>query len=107
MVLARTIVVANGVRYRRLAIPRLEQFEGAGVYYAATELEARFCTNTHAVSLGGGNSAGQAAMFLSRRAQCVHVVVRGEGLSATMSSYLSGRRGCAVRFGKTSRFSSG
>ncbi|NJL98162.1 MAG: FAD-dependent oxidoreductase [Synechococcaceae cyanobacterium SM2_3_2] len=87
----KTVVLANGVRYRRLPIPRLEDFEGAGVYYAATELEARFCSNTSAVILGGGNSAGQAAMFLSRRAHCTHIVVRGQGLAATMSSYLSDR----------------
>jgi thioredoxin reductase (NADPH) len=87
----RSVVLANGVQYRRLPLARLEDFEGRGIYYAATELEARFCYNTEAVIIGGGNSAGQAAMFLSRYAQHVHVVVRGEALSATMSSYLSDR----------------
>lgn len=70
---------------------RLEEFEGAGIYYAATELEARFCADDHVVIIGGGNSAGQAAMFLSRSAAHVTVAVRGEGLSATMSTYLSQR----------------
>ncbi|MEO0914946.1 MAG: NAD(P)/FAD-dependent oxidoreductase, partial [Pseudomonadota bacterium] len=69
-------------------LDRLEEFEGAGIYYAATELEARFCKNTDAVIIGGGNSAGQAAMFLSRHAGHVHVVIRRAGLSETMSNYL-------------------
>jgi thioredoxin reductase (NADPH) len=88
---ARTVILANGIQYRRLPLPRLDAFEGRGVYYAATELEARFCRDTDAVIVGGGNSAGQAAMFLSRSARCTHVVVRGDGLSDTMSSYLSDR----------------
>ena len=87
----RAVILANGVQYRKLPLDRLKEFEGAGVYYAATELEARFCRNTDAVIIGGGNSAGQAAMFLSRYAKCTHVVVRGKGLSQTMSSYLSER----------------
>ncbi len=72
---ARAVVVATGVQYRRLPIDRLEEFEGAGIYYAATEIEARYCKGTEAVIIGGGNSAGQAAMFLSRSARCVRVVV--------------------------------
>ena len=87
----RTVILANGVQYRRLPLERLEEFEGRGVYYAATELEARFCRDTQAVIVGGGNSAGQAAMFLSRTASCTHVLVRGNGLGDTMSSYLSDR----------------
>lgn len=87
----RTVILANGVQYRRLPLERIEDFEGQGIYYAATDLEARFCRNGQAVIVGGGNSAGQAAMFLSRYAECTHMVVRGDGLSATMSSYLSGR----------------
>jgi len=87
----RAVIVASGVQYRRLPIPRLAEFEGAGIYYAATEIEARYCRNTQAVIIGGGNSAGQAAMYLSRSAQCVHVVVRGSSLAASMSSYLSSR----------------
>jgi thioredoxin reductase (NADPH) len=90
-VCARAVVVATGVEYRRLPLPRLEDFEGNGVYYAATELEARWCRGTQAVIVGGGNSAGQAAMYLSRNADHVHVVVRGPSLAASMSSYLSQR----------------
>jgi thioredoxin reductase (NADPH) len=88
---AKAVVVATGVQYRRLPIERLENFEGAGIYYAATEIEARYCKETEAVVIGGGNSAGQAAMFLSRSARCVRVVVRGSSLAASMSSYLSSR----------------
>lgn len=87
----RAVIVASGVQYRRLPIPRLAEFEGAGIYYAATEIEARYCKGTQAVIIGGGNSAGQAAMYLSRSAKCVHVVVRGNSLAASMSSYLSSR----------------
>jgi thioredoxin reductase (NADPH) len=88
---AKSVVVATGVQYRRLPIERLEEFEGAGIYYAATEVEARYCKGADAVIIGGGNSAGQAAMFLSRTARQVRVVVRGESLAASMSSYLSSR----------------
>ena len=88
---ARAVVLANGVQYRKLPLERLEDFEGAGVYYAATELEARFCAGTNAVIGGGGNSAGQAAMFLSRHARCTRILVRGGGLAETMSSYLTER----------------
>ena len=87
----RAVIVAAGVQYRRLPIDRLAEFEGAGVYYAATEIEARYCKGTQAVVIGGGNSAGQAAMYLSRSAACVHVIVRGRSLAASMSSYLSSR----------------
>lgn len=90
-VCARAVVVATGVEYRRLPLERLADFEGSGVYYAATEVEARYCRNTEAVVIGGGNSAGQAAMYLSRNAVHVHVVVRGPSLAASMSSYLSSR----------------
>ena len=90
-VCAKAVVVATGVEYRRLPLPRLEDFEGNGVYYAATEIEARYCRGTEAVVVGGGNSAGQAAMHLSRYAAHVHVVVRGGSLAASMSSYLSNR----------------
>jgi thioredoxin reductase (NADPH) len=88
---ARSVLVATGVQYRRLPIDRLEAFEGAGVYYAATEMEARFCAQTEVVVVGGGNSAGQAAMYLSRIAKQVHVLVRGSGLAETMSAYLRER----------------
>jgi thioredoxin reductase (NADPH) len=89
--LARAVLIATGVRYRRLPLEGLRQFENAGVFYAATETEARFCRNTDAVIIGGGNSAGQAAMYLSRVAHHVHVLVRGDTLSDTMSSYLRQR----------------
>ncbi len=88
---ARSVLVATGVQYRRLPLDRLEEFEGAGVYYAATEMEARLCAETEVVVIGGGNSAGQAAMYLSRVAKQVHVVVRGGSLAETMSSYLRER----------------
>ncbi|MGF1464398.1 MAG: FAD-dependent oxidoreductase [Maricaulaceae bacterium] len=91
MVGARAIVVATGVQYRRLPLDRLADFEGAGVYYAATDTEARYCRDAEVVVIGGGNSAGQAAMFLSRSASHVHVLVRGNSLAASMSSYLSSR----------------
>ena len=88
---ARSVVIATGVQYRRLPVDRLEDFEGAGVYYAATDIEARFCRNREVVIVGGGNSAGQAAMFISRAAKHVHILIRNEGLRETMSSYLSSR----------------
>jgi thioredoxin reductase (NADPH) len=87
----RAVVVATGVQYRRLPIERLADFEGAGIYYAATENEARFCRETEAVVIGGGNSAGQAAMYLSRAARHVRLLVRGDTLATSMSSYLSSR----------------
>lgn len=83
--------MATGVQYRRLPIDRLEEFESAGIYYAATDVEARYCRDTEVVVIGGGNSAGQAAMFLTRTAKHVHVLVRGKSLAASMSSYLTQR----------------
>ncbi|WP_375552802.1 FAD-dependent oxidoreductase [Rhodophyticola porphyridii] len=88
---ARALVVATGVQYRRLPIEGLERFESAGVYYAATDVEARYCRDTEVVVIGGGNSAGQAAMFFSRSARHVHVLVRGPSLAASMSDYLLSR----------------
>jgi thioredoxin reductase (NADPH) len=88
---ARAVVVATGVQYRRLPIDRLAEFEGAGIYYAATENEARFCRDGEVVVIGGGNSAGQAAMFLSRVASHVRLLVRGKSLASSMSNYLSTR----------------
>jgi thioredoxin reductase (NADPH) len=90
-ILAKAVVVATGVQYQRLALPRLEEFEGAGVYYAATEMEARYCRGQDVIVVGGGNSAGQAAMFLSRFASHVHLLVRGASLAASMSDYLLSR----------------
>lgn len=84
----RSVIVASGVQYRRLSLDRLEHFEGMGVFYAATALEARHVRGGAAVIVGGGNSAGQAAMYLSERVQHVHLVVRGKSLSSSMSNYL-------------------
>jgi thioredoxin reductase (NADPH) len=88
---AKAIVIATGVQYRRLPIDGLEHFEGRGIYYAATDLEAKFCRGSEAVIIGGGNSAGQAAMYLSRTADHVHLLVRGSELASSMSAYLSRR----------------
>ncbi len=87
-VVARAVVLAMGARYRRLAVPGLESFEGDGVYYAATVQEALVCGTGPVVIVGGGNSAGQAAVFLAGRVSRVYVVVRGEDLGTTMSRYL-------------------
>ena len=85
---ARAVVVATGARYRRPEIPNLAQFEGRGVSYWASPVEARLCRNEDVALLGGGNSAGQAAVFLASHARHVRVLVRGLGLSNTMSRYL-------------------
>ena len=90
-VCAKAVVVATGVQYRRLPIDRLAEFEGAGIYYAATEMEARYCREGEVVVIGGGNSAGQAAMFLSRLTKHVHLLVRGRSLASSMSDYLLSR----------------
>ncbi len=88
---ARTIVIASGARYRRPDVPRLPEFEGRGVWYWASPLEAKACAQTEVVLVGGGNSAGQAAVFLAQHAAKVHVIVRGPGLAASMSRYLIDR----------------
>jgi thioredoxin reductase (NADPH) len=85
---ALTVIIATGAQYRRLAVDRLGDLEGAGVYYAATEVEARACAGQRAVVVGGANSAGQAAVFLASRGCQVELVVRGEDLGRTMSRYL-------------------
>jgi len=85
---ARTIVIATGAEYRRPALAELARFEGLGVYYGATNIEARMCGSDEVVIVGGGNSAGQAAVFLSQTAAHVYILVRGQGLSETMSRYL-------------------
>jgi thioredoxin reductase (NADPH) len=87
----RCVLVASGVQYRKLDVPRLTEFEGAGVYYAATEMEARQCRGEEAVVVGAGNSAGQAIAYLARHASRVHVVLRGQDLGASMSRYLVDR----------------
>jgi thioredoxin reductase (NADPH) len=88
---ARSIIVASGAQYRKLPLPNLAQFEGVGIYYGATQVEAQLCDDEEVVVVGGGNSAGQAAMFLSTYAKHVHLLVRGPGLSQTMSRYLISR----------------
>jgi len=82
------IVIATGARYRRPPIPNLERFEGAGIYYGATYIESQICGADEVVIVGGGNSAGQAAVFLSQASRHVHVLVRGAGLAESMSRYL-------------------
>ena len=85
---SRTVVIASGARYRKPALGRLEELEGAGIYYGATWLESKMCNGQEVVIVGGGNSAGQAAVFLSEIAEKVYVLVRSEGLAASMSQYL-------------------
>jgi thioredoxin reductase (NADPH) len=84
----RIIVVATGVKYRKLDLPSLARFEGTGIFYSATHLEGQLCRGEDVVIVGGGNSAGQAAVFLSSLAKSVHVLVRGTGLAESMSRYL-------------------
>ena len=85
---ARTIIIATGAEYRKPALENLSMFEGAGVYYGATSMEAQLCRGDEVVVVGGGNSAGQAAVFLAQTTRRVHVLVRRDGLGATMSRYL-------------------
>jgi len=84
----KTVVVSSGVQYRKLPNVDLTRYEGAGVHYGATNIEAQLCQGEEVVIVGGGNSAGQAAMYLSKKARHVHILVRGSGLSDTMSHYL-------------------
>src|SRR5258708_16981931 len=88
---ARTVVIASGPRYRKLRVPEEDRLQGLGLYYAATELEARVVTGQEVVVVGGGNSAGQAAMFLATRASQVRLVHRRSDLSESMSQYLVDR----------------
>ena len=85
---SRAVIVATGARYRKPALANLSTFEGAGVYYGATPMEAQLCVGEDVVVVGGGNSAGQAAVFLASSARRVHILVRGPGLAETMSRYL-------------------
>lgn len=85
---AGAVVIATGARYRKLDIPDYAKFEGQGIHYAATAMEAQLCTGEEVIVVGGGNSAGQAAVFLSRSVTHVHLLVRAQGLAATMSDYL-------------------
>lgn len=92
---ARSVVIASGARYRRPAVPRLPEFEGHGVWYWASPVEARLCAGEEVILVGGGNSAGQAAVFLSGHAAKVRMMVRGEGLADSMSRYLIDRIGAS------------
>jgi thioredoxin reductase (NADPH) len=84
----RALIVATGARYNKLAVPDLQRFEGNGVYYAATQAEAQMCSGDPVLIVGGGNSAGQAAMFLSRDAASCRLMIRGGDLGKSMSRYL-------------------
>jgi thioredoxin reductase (NADPH) len=88
---ARTLVIASGAHYRRPSVPRLADFEGRGVWYWASALEGKMCSRAEVALVGGGNSAGQAAVFLAQFAAKVLVLMRGEGLAASMSRYLIDR----------------
>jgi thioredoxin reductase (NADPH) len=88
VVRARAVVIATGAEYRRLALDNLERFTGVGVYYAATPVESRLCKDEEVIVVGGGNSAGQAAVFLAGGCRHVHVLVRSDGLADSMSRYL-------------------
>ncbi|HEX6406686.1 MAG TPA: FAD-dependent oxidoreductase [Gemmatimonadales bacterium] len=88
---SRCVLIASGVEYRKLAVPRFGDFEGAGIYYAATPMEAKLCQGEEVVVVGAGNSAGQAIVFLAKNAAKVHHLVRGDDLGASMSRYLVDR----------------
>jgi thioredoxin reductase (NADPH) len=90
-VAACAVIIASGVRYRRLDVAGLHELEGRGVYYAASELEAKVVAGQNAVVVGGANSAGQAALFLAQHANSVHVLIRRDDLRDTMSNYLAQR----------------
>ena len=84
----RTVIIATGAQYRKLPLENLSRFEGAGVYYGATFVEAQLCGGEEVIVVGGGNSAGQAAVFLAQNAKRVYMLVRSTGLAASMSRYL-------------------
>ncbi|MFL5308455.1 MAG: FAD-dependent oxidoreductase [Polyangia bacterium] len=99
----RAIVIASGVQYRKLEVPALQKFEGAGVYHSATHLEGQLCDGQEVVIVGGGNSAGQAAVFLSQIANRVQILVRGPGLAESMSRYLIQRIECSAKIELSAR----
>ena len=88
---SKAVLISTGVNYRQLGVPGSREFEGAGVYYAATSVESRLCENSTSIVVGGGNSAGQAAMFLANTAEKVKILIRGNDLSKSMSAYLCER----------------
>jgi thioredoxin reductase (NADPH) len=88
---SRAVVIATGVQYRKLPLENYDNFENQGIYYAATGMETAYCRDKEVVVVGGGNSAGQAALFLSQTAAHVYLMIRGKSLSATMSQYLLSR----------------
>jgi thioredoxin reductase (NADPH) len=87
----RALIIASGAEYRKLSVSGIERFEGSGIYYSATPMEDRLCAGEEVAIVGGGNSAGQAAVFLAKNARQVHMLVRSDGLSDTMSRYLIDR----------------
>jgi len=87
----RAIIIASGAEYRKLTVPGIDRFEGAGVYYSATPMEQKLCADGEVVIVGGGNSAGQAAVFLAEKARHVYMLVRASGLAESMSRYLINR----------------
>jgi thioredoxin reductase (NADPH) len=87
-ILARTVIIASGAEYRKLPLENISQFEGAGVYYGATYIESQLCADEEICVVGGGNAAGQAAVFLSQSARHVYMLVRSNGLADSMSRYL-------------------
>ena len=85
---SRAVVIATGAQYRKLPLDKLEQFEGRGIYYGATAMEAQLCAGSEVAMVGAGNSAGQGAVFLARTAKAVHLVYRRDDIRETMSEYL-------------------
>ena len=85
---ARVVVIASGAVYRKFSVENASRFEGAGIYYGATFVESQLCRDEEVIVVGGGNSAGQAAVFLAQTSKCVHMLVRSDGLAASMSRYL-------------------
>jgi len=90
-VLARIVIIATGAQYRRLPLENLDRFEGSGIYYAATLIESQLCSGEEVMVVGSGNSAGQAAVFLAKKARNVYLIFRSDDLSGSMSRYLSRR----------------
>ena len=88
LIKSKALLIATGAAYRKLPIDNVQDFEGCGIYYSATGMDISNCANQDVVIVGGGNSAGQAAMFLSKTAKRVHVIIRGDHLGAKMSDYL-------------------